>query len=93
MQTALMVAALWGYRETVDMLIKAKADVNRKSSKVRIAISIFYICLNCIICIFLNCCDFLTKLYQTLDYLFYIVHYVYFLFYCIFHALYFVYSP
>mmetsp|Transcript_13067 Transcript_13067/g.26441 ORF Transcript_13067/g.26441 Transcript_13067/m.26441 type:complete len:775 (-) Transcript_13067:49-2373(-) len=33
MQTALMVAALWGYRETVDMLIKAKSDVNRKSSK------------------------------------------------------------
>ena len=40
-----MVAAWRGYGEVVDMLIKAKADVNHKNTDVRIAISKFYICL------------------------------------------------
>ena len=43
MLTALMVAAYRGNGEVVDMLIKAKADVNQKSTDVRIAISTFHI--------------------------------------------------
>ena len=43
MMTALMVAAEKGYVEVVDMLIKAKADVNQKSTDVRIAICTFHI--------------------------------------------------
>ena len=43
MQTALMMAALWGYSDIVDLLIKAKADVNYKSTDVRIAICTFHI--------------------------------------------------
>ena len=40
MRTALMVAASQGYKDVVDMLIKAQSDVNQKSTDVRIAISI-----------------------------------------------------
>ena len=43
MRTALMLAAEKGYLEVVDMLIKAKADVNQKCTKVRIAICTFHI--------------------------------------------------
>ena len=42
MHTALMVAAKKGNGEMVDLLIKAKADVNQKSTDVRVAISTFY---------------------------------------------------
>ena len=38
-----MVAAYYGYGEVVDMLIKAKADVNQKDTDVRIAICAFHI--------------------------------------------------
>ena len=38
-----MVAADRGYEEVVDMLIKAKADVNQRSKDVRIAICTFHI--------------------------------------------------
>ena len=43
MFTALMVAAYRGYGEVVGILIKAKANVNHKSTDVRIAICTFHI--------------------------------------------------
>ena len=43
MQTALMLAARRGNGEVVDMLIKAIANVNQKSTDVRIAICTFHI--------------------------------------------------